>query len=443
MSFDLDTLFFATVFTSAVAGCLLLLTWLQHRDVVALALWGVGFGIGSAGLALITLRGVVPDIWSIAIGNAMLAIAYGIGWLGVRAFEGRSLNVPVALAGAAVWLAACEVDALYATPRARAAVMVCIIVAYTLLNTWEFYRARDSTLMSRWPIIVVLLAHAVVFMLRIPLAGTWPGPGEERSPLNLHVALALEAMLAAFCVAYLLGSMARERIVLKLQRDALTDPLTKVANRRAFFEQGERLFRRARHSRHPVAVLAFDLDEFKAINDRFGHLAGDVVLRTFCDVATGSLRPGDLFGRIGGEEFACLLPNASHEGGMQVAERIRARFARLDVIVDGTAIAATRSVGVASSQDQEQSLPAWSPPPTGRCMTPRLAAGTASNWRRRACPSKLQKISRPELAEYRVFCRGRLQDCRTSAPEAGRYAACETRATLRHPPRPATTACLS
>jgi diguanylate cyclase (GGDEF)-like protein len=163
-------------------------------------------------------------------------------------------------------------------------------------------------------------------------------------------------MLAAFCVAYLLGSMARERIVLKLQRDALTDPLTEVANRRAFFEQGERLFRRARQGRQQIAVLAFDLDQFKAINDRFGHHAGDRVLRMFCDVATGSLRPGDLFGRIGGEEFACVLPNASHEGGMQVAERIRARFAALDVIVDGTAIDATVSAGVASSGDQELSL---------------------------------------------------------------------------------------
>ena len=138
MSFDLDTLFFATVFTSAIAGCLLLLTWLQNRDTVALALWGAGFVLGSAGLALITLRGVVPDIWSIVIGNAILAIAYGIGWLGVRAFEGRSLNVPVALGGAAVWLAVCAVPALYATPRARVAVMVLIIASYTLLNAWEF-----------------------------------------------------------------------------------------------------------------------------------------------------------------------------------------------------------------------------------------------------------------------------------------------------------------
>ena len=73
MWFDIDTLFFTTVFTSAVAGGLLLLTWLQNRNVIALALWGGGFALGAAGLALITLRGVIPDIWSIVVGNTILA----------------------------------------------------------------------------------------------------------------------------------------------------------------------------------------------------------------------------------------------------------------------------------------------------------------------------------------------------------------------------------
>ena len=98
MWFDLDTLFFTTVFTSTVAGLLLLLTWLQHRDVTALALWGGAFALGASGLALITLRGVVPDVWAIVIGNGVLAASYGIGWLGVRRFEGRPLIVPAAFA---------------------------------------------------------------------------------------------------------------------------------------------------------------------------------------------------------------------------------------------------------------------------------------------------------------------------------------------------------
>ncbi len=356
MWFDLDTLFFTTVFTSAVAGLLLLLTWLQHRDVTALALWGGAFALGASGLALITLRGVVPDVWAIVIGNGVLAASYGIGWLGVRRFEGRPLIVPAALAGAAIWLAACTIDVLYENPHARVAVITAIVAGYTLLNAWEFYRGREAALMSRWPIILVLLVHASIFMLRIPLAGTWPTLGGDRSPLGWHVAVLLEAMLAGFCIAYLLGSMARERIVLGFQRDALVDPLTGVPNRRAFLEQGEKLLRRVLHSRRSAAVLAFDLDSFKGINDRFGHQTGDVVLRAFCDRATATLRPGDLFGRIGGEEFACLLPNASRPGAVQVAERLRAAFAGTPIAIGETALTATVSVGVAASEAQCQDL---------------------------------------------------------------------------------------
>jgi diguanylate cyclase (GGDEF)-like protein len=356
MWFDLDTLFFTTVFTSAVAGLLLMLTWLQHRDVTALALWGGAFTLGASGLALITLRGVVPDVWAIVIGNGVLAASYGIGWLGVCRFEGRPLIVPAALAGAAIWFAACAIDVLYENPHARVAVITAIVAGYTLLSAWEFYRGREAALMSRWPIILVLLVHASIFMLRIPLAGTWPTLGGDRSPLGWHVVVLLEAMLAGFCIAYLLGSMARERIVLGFQRDALVDPLTGVPNRRAFFEQGEKLLRRVLHSRRSAAVLAFDLDSFKGINDRFGHQTGDVVLRAFCDRAIATLRPGDLFGRIGGEEFACLLPNASRPGAVQVAERLRAAFAGTPIAIGETALTATVSVGVAASEGQNQDL---------------------------------------------------------------------------------------
>jgi diguanylate cyclase (GGDEF)-like protein len=356
MWFDLDTLFFTTVFTSAVAGLLLLLTWLQNRNVIALALWGSGFVLGAAGMALVVLRGAIPDLWSIVVGNALLAIGYGLGWTGAREFAGRSRIIPAALAGAAVWIAACAVHPIYTSPHARTAVMVVIVVSYLILTAWEFYRSRETNLMSRWPIITVLVLHATVYASRIPLAGTWPLLGEDKAPLGWRVAVALEVILGGFCLAYLLGSMARERIVLGFQRDALADPLTGVPNRRAFFEQGEKLLRRVQHGRRPVAVLALDLDNFKAINDRFGHQAGDLVLRAFCDSAVATLRPGDLFGRLGGEEFACLLPNAPRSGATQAAERIRSRFADAQIAIGEVSLSATVSVGVAVSEGYGQDL---------------------------------------------------------------------------------------
>src|SRR5437868_1256892 len=119
MWFDLDTLLLTTVYTSAVAGGLLLLTWLQHRDGAALVLWGAAFVLGAAALALITMRGVLPDLWSIVAGNALLVLGYGVGWLGVRKFQGRPLVLPVAFAGVALWLIACASETIYGSPHAR------------------------------------------------------------------------------------------------------------------------------------------------------------------------------------------------------------------------------------------------------------------------------------------------------------------------------------
>src|SRR5262245_54528601 len=95
----------------------------------------------------------------------------------------------------------------------------------------------------------------------------------------------------------------------RYRRASLTDPLTGVANRRGFFEAGERLLKRARFAQQPTAAIMFDLDRFKVINYRFGHQTGDEVLAAFCRLATSHLRPNDLFGRIGGEEFAGILPD--------------------------------------------------------------------------------------------------------------------------------------
>jgi diguanylate cyclase (GGDEF)-like protein len=120
--------------------------------------------------------------------------------------------------------------------------------------------------------------------------------------------------------------MARERMVLRYKNASLIDPLTGVGNRRAFFERGEQLLHRGAFDTRPTGLLLFDLDRFKQVNDTFGHHVGDQVLTTFCGTATAALRPDDLFGRLGGEEFATLLPYASLDEGLAVAERIRSTF---------------------------------------------------------------------------------------------------------------------
>jgi diguanylate cyclase (GGDEF)-like protein len=99
-----------------------------------------------------------------------------------------------------------------------------------------------------------------------------------------------------------------------------------------------------------------DLDKFKTVNDTRGHHAGDQVLIAFCGVAEAAIRPGDLFGRLGGEEFACLLPGSPLEGGLDVAERIRRNFEATSLTIGGDTLSATVSIGVAISADQNKDL---------------------------------------------------------------------------------------
>jgi diguanylate cyclase (GGDEF)-like protein len=109
---------------------------------------------------------------------------------------------------------------------------------------------------------------------------------------------------------------------------------------------------RAASAKQPVALIAFDLDQFKSFNDRYGHLGGDQILRSFCNLVTEALRPDDLFGRMGGEEFACLLVNVSPADALAVAEQLRCRFANMEIYFGSSQLRATVSSGVVAVQPQ-------------------------------------------------------------------------------------------
>jgi len=107
---------------------------------------------------------------------------------------------------------------------------------------------------------------------------------------------------------------------------------------------------------HGAALLLFDLDRFKEINDNFGHQFGDLVLTRFCEVTRSVLRPGDLFGRIGGEEFGCLLPQTSAAEAVATAERVRTLLASTRLSFGAVPVLSTASVGVAVTSEIEQEL---------------------------------------------------------------------------------------
>jgi len=346
MTLDLFTVLIIAVSALAIAGCLLLVSWLQNPNLRALGLWAMFFIGNAIGYALVAARGNIPDIWSILVAGSMLAAAHGTLWTGVRSFEGRSTFVPLMLAGTLVWLVASQFGTFYASQSARLALMSAIVAAYSFLSAVEFWRGRDRGLM-RLLIIALLLGHGLMFVIRIPFMGSVPLPIRPAEVhVNWHTFLFIENIVFAISLSYMLLSIARERIAHSYKQASLTDPLTGIPNRRDFLERCEALFSRPAFAHHPLALLLFDLDKFKSVNDIHGHHMGDQLLKAFCRVAKSVLRPNDIFGRVGGEEFGCLIPHASLTEGRAIAERIRARFA---AAAAENAIDATVSVGIALS----------------------------------------------------------------------------------------------
>ena len=165
-----------------------------------------------------------------------------------------------------------------------------------------------------------------------------------------------EALLFTIAIAFVLLAMAKERAELHQRRAALIDSLTGLANRRAFLQDAEDLIRLQVRRGRPVAVFLIDLDHFKSINDRFGHMVGDKVLKLFGDLAKAKLRGTDIVGRLGGEEFAVLLADADRDNAFLVAERLRSAFATSSIVAADAVVSATISIGIAIIQDPNEDL---------------------------------------------------------------------------------------
>ena len=350
MTVDLTTLFFVDVFLLGFGGVLLLFAFLQNRRRAALAWWGAAFLVFAPATALFGLRGSLPIVWTIVICNATYALAYGLLWTGARVFEGRRPAWLMMTGGAIVWLIACQIPEFLASLSLRIALASIIVVVYCTLFIVELWRGRDEGLISRWPIMAMLAIHVLFFLFRIPTVNTMPFPvgAQEPGPLASLV-MVLGPMVYAFALAFLLMALTKERAELEQQRAADIDALTGIANRRGFSKRAARVLARLETDKAPIGLLLFDLDNFKSVNDRFGHRSGDQVLMLFARTLQIALRPLDLVGRLGDEEFVALLPGVSPETMTEIAERVRDSFASVARDVDGQKIEATVSVGTASA----------------------------------------------------------------------------------------------
>jgi len=344
MLLDISTLYLVATMMAAMLGAMLLFFGKQE-SIPALKWWGTAYLLGAASVALWTLASsALGEILSLAL-NAVGFVACGMVWNAARVFHGRKPNLPGLVLGAIAWVAAVMTLAPAASAL-RMTIGAGIVAIYAALTASELWTERRRTLQKRWPAFVVPVLHGLVLMLPI-LLGDFLRPQDAAFSGSIWMTVfSVELVLYAVGTVFVIFMLVSERAVTVHKAAASMDPLTGMFNRRGFSEATARVIEREASAGRPVTVLIFDIDHFKSINDRFGHPAGDEILKLFSTIVINTLRISDLSGRIGGEEFAALLP-CSLEEGVLAAERVREAFEASGIAVDEGPVDTTVSIGVA------------------------------------------------------------------------------------------------
>lgn len=168
---------------------------------------------------------------------------------------------------------------------------------------------------------------------------------EEQVPGEIRLENGDRIKVGPTILKFLSGADAEAKYHEEIYRMTIMDGLTQIHNKRYLVEALDRDVNRARRHSRDLCVLMFDIDHFKNINDRFGHLAGDHVLRELARVISDRIRRDEVFARYGGEEFALILPETHLEGARQLGESLRARIEAHEFVFQGESIPVTMSMG--------------------------------------------------------------------------------------------------
>ena len=383
MPLDMPTLCLVSTCITALLGLFLLMLWLQDRSVRALGYWASAYLIGGFAVASWSVTpDILPAAWT-DLASALLFTCCGLIWSGARKFHGREASFAGVIAGAVVWLVITRIPELMQWDNARLVLSSLIITTYAVLTAIELRRERRKIRggkAARARALSLPLLHGAIFLSPILTTTLFtnaaPVGGSGFFPL-----FALLTLLYVVGTAFIVVVMAKEHSALVHKTAAMTDHLTGLFNRRGFFEAAEKLVETQRQQGQSVTIMMFDLDHFKSINDRFGHDTGDEALQAFAATASSNMRLHDIFGRLGGEEFAAILPGGT-ETALVVGERVRAAFEASGAVIAGRAMNATVSIGITVSQADLAHIP------TMLSRADRALYAAKANGRNRICTDK-------------------------------------------------------
>lgn len=354
MALDLHTIFILFSILALMFSGLLVLAGLHAGDIKGIKHWAlanlfIGIGLGASHFFSIQTPG---HQWAFVLSATLITAGIGLQYLGIRAFKNSPYDwrILLVIVGIAFiqnhWFVILQPDI---SARSVANSLLFGMVYATCAR--ELLIKVESPLKTAyWFTGACFTVFSLLMGLRaITILWVQPGSTGLFIDIPLNQVSFLFSSLVQLCVTFGFVLMLNYRLVLDLQKIASRDVLTGAFNRRRLEEEAERLRVRCLRTGESLAIMMIDIDDFKLINDKFGHQGGDEVLRHLVTISLASIRADDYFARYGGEEFCILLPNTTEKDALVLAERLRKTCEATTAIFKGEPLRSTISIGVADS----------------------------------------------------------------------------------------------
>ncbi|PZP29097.1 MAG: GGDEF domain-containing protein [Roseateles depolymerans] len=347
-SFDPRALNFTSGLLTLLMGVVMLGQGRSYpKTIQGVYLWGLAPVLWMVSVASYYLTGSIPEPVVVLVGNGCLMAGYALLLFGSQRFYGKTVRwgpwLALDLACLAVlgWFLVAQPDYRVRVAAFTSCMAIVILVhAHLLLREGRGFAARFVFGVLVLQALVVIVRGALTFWVDQP-------DGNRFQPSTLQSIYFAAYSLGGMSIAVGVLLMASERLRAEFEHLASHDGLTGALTRRALLVAGEDAFRRWQRYGRPMSLLLIDLDDFKQVNDKHGHLVGDRVLVDFVHAVRGALRGVDLLGRYGGEEFVVLMPETDGAAASIAAERIRSAVETRTG--QGDAPGCTVSVGVTAA----------------------------------------------------------------------------------------------
>jgi len=360
VTLDARTILLLMAFT-AVPTALVLLAVSRFYAANVRGVWhwtGANFAL-AVGLLLLGLSQTANDLPARVVGNTLLVTTTALYYLAIQRLLGdkpstRLAWTTVAAAGiifAVLWTAAAPYRLAVGTLSIAITILTGLSAARLLLPM-----RSDRPVSHRFTGLLFLIGCTLMTARLLHAMISDSPPPNLFAPNFWHGVILGGAHIITMLMSLGFALMIVDQLASELNRLATLDALTGIGNRRVFYTRADSEMARCRRKGTPLSVLMIDLDRFKSINDQLGHAAGDDTLRRFVALVRPHLREYDFFARLGGEEFSVILPDASEEVAVAIAERLRELTEAEHLPTPGFPVPTTASIGAAQLLPGERSV---------------------------------------------------------------------------------------